>query len=46
MVGPAEDELKNYSVELGLEQQVEWTGELAYPEVAQQNATGFSPGTL
>lgn len=42
MVGPAEDDLKQYGQELGLQQLV-WTGELSYSDVARrmQEASAF-----
>ena len=43
MVGPAEDDLKRYGQELGLQQQLIWTGELSYSDVAcrMQEASAF-----
>lgn len=36
MIGPADDELKRYSEELGLFQKIKWRGELLYSEVAAE----------
>lgn len=43
MVGPAEEDLKKLGEELGLQQQLVWTGELPYSEVARrmQEASAF-----
>ena len=43
MVGPAEDDVKRYGEELGLRQQLVWTGELSYGDVAHrmQEASAF-----
>ena len=43
MVGPADDDLKRCGQELGLQQQLVWTGELSYSDVARrmQEASAF-----